>query len=151
MALTERAGNPRTDAVAQVLAMSAEQRAAWLDAIIAAEGHRGADYTQISQSEGPLADAIVLAIYLSGHTASVYKQDRRSKSPRHKQVSLTIGVTRDRLGASSHYRGRGTANHYGSYTEPAGYAEVWCATTGLGSWTAEQDSQVFLTSNSGWN
>src|SRR5262249_9732447 len=69
--LTERAGSPKTDCVAQVLAMSASQRAAWLEAIIAAEGHRGRNYTQVSQSEGPLADAIVLAIYLSGHRASI--------------------------------------------------------------------------------
>ncbi len=140
--LTGRAGNPRTDAVAQVLAMSAEQREAWLGAIVAAEGHRGPNYTQVSQSEGPVADAIVLAVYLSGHTASIYKHDRRSESQRHKQVSLTIGITRSRLGDSG---------HRGAFTKPAGHADVWCVTTELGSWTAEQDRQVFLTGNSGWN
>jgi hypothetical protein len=30
----------------------------------------------------------------------------------------------------------------------AGRAPVWCVTTGLGTWTAQQDGQVFLTGNS---
>ena len=35
-----------------------------------------------------------------------------------------------------------------SFVTDAGYQDVWCVTTGLGSWTAEQDGQLFLTGNS---
>ena len=110
--LTARAGNPKTDAIAQVLAMSAPQRVAWLDAITAAEGHRFPNGSiQISQCEGPLAEAIKLAIYLSGSTASIYRDTR------YERVCLTIGITRNRLG---------TSDHRGAFCEPAGRVEVWC-------------------------
>jgi hypothetical protein len=132
--LVARAGNPKTEAVAQLLAMSALQRVAWLDAIIAAEGHRFPNGSiQVSQCEGPLAEAIMLAIYLSGSTASIYKDAR------YERVCLTIGITRNRLGR---------ADHRGAFCEPAGRVEVWCVTTKLGTWTAEQDGHVFLTGNS---
>jgi hypothetical protein len=36
-----------------------------------------------------------------------------------------------------------------SFREPAGYQDVWCVTTTLGTWTAKQEGHVFLTGNSG--
>jgi hypothetical protein len=75
--LLARAGNPKTDAVAQVLAMSDEQRTAWLGAIAAAEGTPKGNGIVIYQDDGPVADAIELAVYLSG------KRPSRTKDTRH--------------------------------------------------------------------
>ncbi|AUH38893.1 hypothetical protein [Streptomyces sp. CMB-StM0423] len=82
--LTERGGNLKVDAIQQVLSMSTEQREAWLTAMIQAEGHvapkKGGrqPITQISQTAGQVAEAIVLAVYLSGRRPSVYVSKRRS-------------------------------------------------------------------------
>lgn len=133
--LLDRAGNPKTDAVAQVLAMSDEQREAWLAAIIAAEGTRSGKRTLIYQDDGPVADAIEIAVYLAGHRPSRVKDSRNGKT------AWRIGITSPYVGGPSRR----------SFTEGAGYQDVWCVTTELGTWTAEQDGQVFLTGNSGWN
>ena len=123
-----------------VLALSTEQRAAWLAAIIDAEGSARADGSiRIYQDDGPVADAIELAIYLSG-----YRPGRGKRS-----------VTRNKAGkpnwafslASSYIAGPSRRH----FAEDAGVQDVWCVTTELGTWTARQDGQVFLTGNSGGN
>jgi hypothetical protein len=133
--LIARAGNPKTDAVNQVLRMSAEQREAWLGAIIAAEGCRTPGKTVVYQNDGPIADAIELAIYLSG------KRPSRSKDTREGHDSWRIGITSPYIGGKDRRR----------FCEPAGHEDVWCVTTTLGTWTAKQGNQVFLTGNSGGN
>ncbi|MFF4547252.1 phage tail tape measure protein [Streptomyces sp. NPDC001406] len=146
--LTERAGNPKTDCFQQVLAMSTEQREAWLAAIIQAEGHvsqRGnrASITQISQKAGPLAEAIVLAVYLSGRRPSVYVSKRTGGW--HGAVPVwTITLTSPRTGEP-----RATVGGKSCWTdESLGVQEVWCVTTDLSTWTARQGNEVFLTGNS---
>jgi hypothetical protein len=133
--LLARAGHPKRDAVAQVLAMSPEQRGAWLEAMICAEGSRSEGRTRLYQDDGPVADAIEMAIYLSGRRPSRTKDKRgEGKTWAIRSVSPNIGGPGRR-----------------SFTEDAGRQDVWCVTTQNGSWTAEQDGQVFLSSNSGWN
>lgn len=130
--LMTRAGNPKTDAISQVLAMSAQQRGAWLDAIILAEGTRSGNRLCIYQKAGALADAIELAVYLSG------RRPARSKDSRHGQVYWRIGDTAPMVGGPGRR----------SFSEPAGEQEVWCVTTKLGTWTVKQDQHVFLTGSS---
>ena len=113
--------------------MSADQRTAWLGAIIAAEGHRGETKTTVYQNDGPVADAIELAIYLSGYRPG------RSKMKDRNAWAITL--------AAPHIGGPDRL----SFTEPAGLEDVWCVTTGLGTWTAMQNGHVFLTGNSGGN
>ncbi|MEU2724080.1 hypothetical protein [Streptomyces smyrnaeus] len=147
--LTERAGNPKTDCVQQVLGMSTAQREAWLEAIIAAEGHvsplRGntKPVTQITQKAGPLAEAVVLAVYLSGRRPSVYVSKRTGG--RHGTVPVwTITLTSPRTGEP-----RVSVNGKECWKdESIGVQDVWCVTTDLGSWTARQGDDVFLTGNS---
>jgi hypothetical protein len=129
--LLARAGNPKTDAVSQVLRMSAAQREAWLGAMIAAEGHREPSKTVIYQNDGPVADAIELAVYLSGNRPA------RRKS----HGGWGIGITSPYIGGPSRVM----------FVKDAGTAPVWCCTTQLGSWTARLDGHVFLTGNSGGN
>jgi hypothetical protein len=133
--LVARAGHPRRDAVAMVLAMSTEQRDAWLDAMICGEGSWSATKLTVYQQDGPVADAIELAIYLSGRRPS------RSKDERHGKVYWAIRDTSPLVGGPGRR----------SFTEDAGERETWCVTTGLGTWTAQQNRHVFLTGNSGWN
>lgn len=140
--LMRRAGHPKHDAVRQVLAMSTEQRAAWLDAMIDAEGTRepgrspaSKERVLISQTYGPILDAIVLAVYLSGRRPRVLnnKVDTPGWSP-----SALVGVNIPYVTGSYLHK------------EDAGRGPVWCVTTELGSWTAQEDGHVFLTGNSNW-
>jgi hypothetical protein len=57
-----------------VLALSADQRAAWLDVMIDAEGNRQAgkksehsEFVRVTQADGQTQDAIKLAVYLEGY------------------------------------------------------------------------------------
>ncbi|HVK23454.1 MAG TPA: transglycosylase SLT domain-containing protein [Actinokineospora sp.] len=130
--LLQRAGNPKNEAVKQVLAMSPDQRTAWLDAIRAAEGN-AAGY--IYQAPGEILDAIVLATYLAGRRPRVGHVVRRGAPRNWAPEAYVRGnspvVTGDFLRKA-----------------PAGRGEVWCVTTDLGTWTARDGEDVFLTGNS---
>lgn len=132
--LMRRAGHPKERAVAQVLGMSTAQRRAWLDAFIDAEGHRDGDYVSVTQAHGPLLEAAHLAIYLCGY------RPRRMERPRENEAwSPTAQISAGRPVVSGSFLNK----------EDAGHGPVCCVTTELGSWTAEQDSQIFLTGSSG--
>jgi SLT domain-containing protein len=140
--LLARAGHPKREATRQVLGMSAEQRAAWLEAMIAGEGHveMKPGYTKpqvsLTQTVGPVHDAIVLAAYLEGHRPRVLPHTRDHETwTDSDSIHLNTPVV---TGAYLH-------------REDAGRGPVWCVTTELGSWTAEEDGHVFLTGNSDSN
>jgi hypothetical protein len=132
--LLRRAGNPKTSAVEQVLAMSTEHREAWLEAIVDSEGHRSSQGTVIYQGPGAVLDAIALAIYLSGRRPRVLSVRRSGEHDWAPEAAI---------------RGNNpiiTAAFLG--TVDAGRGEVWCVTTELGTWTAREDDHIFLTGNS---
>jgi uncharacterized protein YukE len=137
--LLRRAGHPKSDAVTAVLAMSTDQRAAWLEAITDAEGNRmmRPGYTKprvkISQTYGTVLDAITLAVYLAGHRPTVL--DFPVANP---NWSPSADVFLNRPVISGGFLTK----------ESAGHNDVWCVTTDLGTWTAREDNQVFLTGNS---
>jgi cell wall-associated NlpC family hydrolase len=124
--------SPKTQAFELVLAMSDSQREAWLDAIYHAEGSARTGGKTYYQNPGNVADAIELAVYLSGKRPGVCENNRGS-------LSITDAAP---------YVGGFKRN---SFSEDAGIADVWCVTTGLGTWTARNESGAFLTGNSGWN
>jgi hypothetical protein len=139
--LMRRAGHPKHDAVQQVLAMSTAQRGAWLEAMTDAEGYRrtqsdgGRERVCITQTLGPVHDAIVLAVYLAGHRPRVLPHTRGHETwSDSDSINLNIPFIT------------------GSYLhkQDAGRGSVWCVTTDLGSWTAEDDGHVFLTGNSNY-
>ncbi len=139
--LLARAGHPRSDAVTQVLAMSGEQREAWLEAIIDAEGTRTMQpgYTKpqvtIYQAPGPVLEATTLAVYLSGARPRVL-HSTRSEQPETWSPEAAVKLNNAVISGSFLTR------------EDAGRGEVWCVRTGLGTWTAFEDEQIFLTGNS---
>lgn len=119
-----------------VLSLSPEQRAAWFEAIVDAEGslklaaRQKVPTVSVAQNAGPMQDAIRLAIYLEGYRPSV-----------------------------NHYREKTMANVLAVgprvYVQPKNFhvedsreTDVWCVTTELGTWTACQGDHVFLTGNS---
>ncbi|GLY67369.1 hypothetical protein Atai01_39880 [Amycolatopsis taiwanensis] len=137
--LIARAGSPKSDSVAQVLAMSTEQREAWLEALTDAEGARtlkpGYSKAQVAiyQSPGAVLEAATLAVYLSGRRPRVlHARSRRDTwQPEASVRGNTPVVSGASLGSTA-----------------AGRGNVWCVTTGLGTWTAREEDHVFLTGNS---
>lgn len=130
--LMGRAGHPKDDALRIVLGMSASQRDAWLDAMIRAEGSSHDGYTVVYQCDGPVREALKAAIYLSGHRPS---ESLLTGKPQWRDC-WAHGLTKPRLGGG------------GRSVSASESQDVWCVTTELGTWTAEQDGQVFLTGNS---
>ncbi|SDI62037.1 WXG100 family type VII secretion target [Actinokineospora alba] len=130
--LLRRAGNPKTDAVAQVLAMSSEQRAAWLEAITDAEAN-AAGY--IYQSPGEILEAITLAVYLTGRKPRVGHVTRKN-APTAWAPEAYVRANLPTVSGNSLTK------------KPAGRGAVWCVTTDLGTWTARDGDDVFLTGNS---
>lgn len=134
-----------------VLALSPDQRAAWLDAMIDAEGHRqpvpfagsarrgaGGEFVRIAQVNGPLQEAIKLAVYLEGYrpTFSRLSGEKNGFKP-----SGHVGMARPHVAPSMF------APHEVLERQP-----VWGVTTELGTWTAKgNDALPGLTGNSNVN
>lgn len=88
--LYEAAGHAwdSTDYEGLVLRMSPEARTAWLDAMIAAEGTpRKNGEVRLAQNAGPLADAIRLAAYLTGHDTRVVRFVSKLTGVVHEQIT----------------------------------------------------------------
>ncbi len=133
--LAERSGL-RGGFTAMVPRMSPSQRTAWLEGVAAAEGTAvpsGSDgeVMRIPQNDGDVADATVLAAYLSGFRPSVR---RRPNQPGFGMITLA----------------RPEVHAAAVTVADAGVEDVWCVQTDLGTWTMRQDGQVSLTGNSTW-
>jgi hypothetical protein len=116
-----------------VLALDAAQRHAYLDAMIQAEGHTADNFTRIAQANGPVQDAIKLAVFLEGYrpTFSANSAERNGHKP-----AGTVGMARPHVAPSMF--------------NPAVELEpetVWCVKTALETWTMRQDGQIMLTGN----
>lgn len=133
--LIERAGHPKHDCVRQVIAMSDSQRRAWLDALFLAEGHIEYGNRTWSQNIGGLAEAIKLAVYLEGQKPTWYE--------RHDSRYGTTCLAIRGVNPTPH------VGHPGFFYDDAGEAEVWCVTTELGTWTADQNGHIHLTGGPG--
>jgi hypothetical protein len=132
--LMARAGHPKHEAFRHVLAMSAEQRDAWLQAMIGAEGHIDeCGRVILHQALGPVHDAIFLAFYLSGRRPRVVPHTRN-----HERWSDVDAISGNIPVVTGGYLRK----------EDAGYGSVWWITTELGTCTVEEDGHVFLTGNS---
>lgn len=125
-----------------VASLSTEQREAWLEAMIDAEGSKNMQpgYTKprtvIYQRDGETQDAIKLAVYLNGYRPSVSAVVHTHERAKNWSPMAQIGLNKPYVSV-------------GALTvellEPQ---DVWCVTTEIGSWTAEQEGHIFLTGNS---
>ena len=112
-----------------VLQCSASQRAAWLGGVIGAEGCATEPQMRLPQNDGPIAEAIVLAVYMAG-----FRPSRRRPRPGFSSVTMSR-----------------PGQHVGMLTVSDESVEpVWCVQTDLGTWTMRQGEQVSLTGNSTW-
>ena len=138
--LLKRSQQIETGPEAFVLALSPDQRAAWLDSMLDAAGHRlprkkpdHQELVRIAQVNGPLQHAIKLAVYLEGFrpTFSASSAERNG------------------------CRAAGVVGMAGPHVAPAMFDKpqvlerqpVWCVKTDLEMWTAGQNGQIFLTGN----
>lgn len=135
--MTDLVRRARLDALSPeefVALLSTSQRCAWLGAMVEAEGHACDGFISIAQVDGPMQDAITLAVYLEGHrpTFSAMPAAARGFQP-----SGHVGMARPRVAASM-------------LAEPEVLERqpVWCVETDLGSWTMRQGRRVSLTGNS---
>lgn len=117
-----------------VTRMSQSQREAWLAAMIDAEGHTADGFTRIAQVDGPMQDAIRMAVYLSGHRPTF---SRLGAEGRGYKPSGHVGMARPRVAVSMLHE-----------PEVLDRQPVWCVETELGSWTMRQGRRVTLTGNS---
>lgn len=131
--LFKRVPEALTDPEMFVLSLSPEQRAAWLGAMIDAEGHTRDGFTRITQVKGPIQDAIRLAVYLEGWrpTYTANSAERNGFKP-----CGSVGMARPHVAPSMFHP------HKELPHQP-----VWCVKTGLETWTARLDGQIFLTGN----
>lgn len=125
-----------------ILGLSRESRAAWLQAWIDADGwNAGGNSTrQVAKGSRAKIEAVALTAFLEGYLPVIHKgtggtfPGSGQRGP-YWMVSLrtkAIGSTRN---ARVIY-------------ENAGTEDVWCPTTGLGSWVArDAEGKIFLTGN----
>lgn len=123
-----------------VLRLSSELRSAWLDSMIDAEGHRQApkrsdwsEYVCIAQVDGPLQEAIKIAVYLEGYRPTPTHTNAEKLG--HKPSKL-IGMAGPHVAPGMFHTPQVLPNQ-----------DVWCVKTGLETWTARQHGFVFLTGN----
>lgn len=116
--LERRFGNPRSNAVETVIAMSHSERTAWLEGVRSAKG----------QIYGAVKDAVIAAAYMSGKRPSVRVLNGGWGAKVSEQTSSVSSRSLN--------------------SEDGAYQNVWCVTTELGSWTCRNGEHVFLTGNS---
>jgi TP901 family phage tail tape measure protein len=123
-----------------VLGLNGDQREAWLEAIIDAEGNRQkgikenySDSIRISQNDGEIQEAIILAIYLSGARPTLSKLTRYKNNHR---PGKNIGI------CSAHIYPLKFNTPVIEEDQP-----VWCVKTDLETWTMKQDGKIMLTGN----
>jgi SLT domain-containing protein len=138
--LIKRSEVEDTGPEAFVLRLSPDQRALWLAAMIDAEGHRmpgkrpgHSEFVRIAQAVGPMQDAIRLAVYLEGWRPTYSENSARRNGY---QPAGVVGMAKPHVAPVT-------------FHDPVDLPRqtVWCVKTGLETWTAELDGQVFLTGN----
>jgi hypothetical protein len=118
--------------------MSAKQRDAMLVGIIGGDGHVDRNGgIRVYQDAGQLSDFIATLAYLCGYRVNAW--DRSSEfTDGKKRNGVNLVMTLGRPNPSTHRQG----------LTSLGEMDVWCPTTGNGSWTARFGMNPTLTGNS---
>jgi hypothetical protein len=144
--LIKRSGFAKDGPVPFALSLSPSQRQAFMRGVFGAEGHQEPARMAFgrgpypgskiySQADGPQQDAVTLGIYLTGHRPAINPWSVASRARFSSSDGANIRECMPRIG-------RAITN------VAAGHAPVFCVTTDLGSWTARQGRQVWLTGDS---
>lgn len=131
--LMDRSGIAENGIEAFVLSLTDEARKSFLEACWHAEGSTLMSGAKtISQNEGPVLDAIRLAMYLEGIRPGYADATSLRSTKRHVVAAYcTPTITGERI-----------------KKRDVGMAPVWCPQTVLGTWTMRQGDQIMLTGNS---
>jgi hypothetical protein len=141
--LASRSKASKADALNFVLHLSVTQRKAFLRGFLAADGSRDTRTADdrlgyaAFQVSGPVAEAVKIAAYLEGYrpdtkVKTVFDADRYGTQPM-EHIGFRTPVVKGRnLPVVDKRR-----------------TDVFCPTTTLGTWTARQGEEIFLTGNSG--
>jgi hypothetical protein len=141
--LASRSKASKGDALNFVFSLSPSQRAAFVRGFLSADGTRDTrtqddklGYAAF-QVSGPVAEGIKVAAYLEGYRPDTRVKtefdDGRFGAQPMEHIGFRMPVVR---GRNLPVVARRTA-------------DVWCPTTTLGTWTARQGEEIFLTGNSG--
>lgn len=128
----------RKDAVRMVMQMTSGERRAFILGMLYGEGTRRSHgegerqkgTTQFAQNDGPVYDAMKLACALEGIATLSGREVIKGKSCK----TFTL--------SSTPHRGTTTLTKKMVSTE-----DVWCPTTGLGTWVMRQDDLITITGN----
>jgi hypothetical protein len=127
-------------AITRVLKMTSGERRAFIEAMLLGEGTipNKSDYRTIifSQRPGPVNDAFRLACFLEG----IATTDREAPAGSLKPDSLPtrrVTMLNKRMRICNRLK-----------QEDLGEQEVWCPTTGLGTWVMRQGDLITITGNS---
>lgn len=123
----------QTDWVSRVLEMTQEQRIAFLDGFLIADGHHNGSYWMGSQNDGNVFEGALLASYL------VHDKIIRVKS---RKVNSKGNVMKDIVLSNSKHRTRLNEN-----IVSLGEMSTWCITTELDSWVIRQGDLITITGN----
>lgn len=116
-----------------VLGLGTEARRSFLKAVYLAEGHLDPNGSQLcSQNKGAFADAIRLAMFLSG--AFVTEHVKKTNYPTDK-TCLEFRAAKPEITGQKLIK------------ENLGKAQVWCVRTALGTWVMRQGDKIMLTGN----
>ncbi|MET9463313.1 hypothetical protein ABZY44_00575 [Streptomyces sp. NPDC006544] len=135
--LVQRSGIASSTPEEFVLGLSREQRTAWLDAMIDAEGHRmpgkeanWKEFIRIVQVNGPVQDAIRLAVFLNGYrpTFSANSAERMGFKP-----AGAVGLAQPFIAPSMF-----------TMREIIGLEEVAAVLTPYGTWVGRQGNRLML-------
>jgi len=129
--LWTKSGLENTTYTGFVLQLSADARAAFLQAVIEAEGTPMRNTFTITQNRGPKMDAIRLAAFLEGHVPSVSDNGSYKDNISQKTRLCKPYITGQRIA---------------KVALPS--APVWCIRTALGSWVMQQEGIPMITGNS---
>lgn len=141
--LASRSKASKTEALDFVLHLSVSQRQAFVRGFLSADGTRD-PRTQNErlgyaafQVSGPVAEAIKVAAYLEGYRPDTRVNTQFDAARYGTQPMELIGFR------TSIVKSRNLP------VVAKRTADVWCPTTTLGTWTARQGEEIFLTGNSG--
>jgi hypothetical protein len=113
-----------------VLKLGTEELAAFVHAAQLAEGDQSDQLRTLYQNKGAVAEALELAVFLSGSAPHVRTHKDRPRALEITACAPTVARV--------------------SHLESAQPAEVWCVNTTVGTWTMRQHGQLMVTGNSGF-
>ena len=128
--------NKKENHCSKVLDMTHDQRVAWLDGFMLADGHlieRGDPHWMGSQNRGEIFEAVLLCSYMV-HDKIIRVKESKPNYKGNIMGHVTLSNSKYRSGLKNSI-------------EFVGKEPVWCVTTELDSWVMKQEDTINITGN----